>query len=701
MIRKDKISRKLNGIILIPVMFIILLGAVSYLKSSEELKKSCEQSGNAALAMLESYFNMGFESVNSMANQIITNDVIRKYYSGAYKEDPVKELEQYKAIQNVVSSNVVNSSVVADIYLFGDYGKGTSTRGTLPDKLYTGFKESEEGKAFLDSKARYKWSGYHTFFDSVVKTEGEGYGTALSYYLYNTSNKKTGLVVIDLKKEFFLNAIKNTDFGEGAVVGYITKDGREILEGDYKEDFKFQDTEFYKDSLEPSQNSTAKAGKKSKTLEGGSRYISYKGESYLYLYMPVLEGEMQVCALIPEKTITGASKEQLVLTVIFVIAGSFIALLIGTRTAKGIGAAIKGTNEVLLKTAEGNLSVSASVRRSDEFSQLAEGINTMIQGMKNLILRMMGVSEAVTLSAGEITEKSELLITAAGEIEKTVLELEAGAEDQAEDTRICSERIGTLSEQIEMVGEKTDKIKALTREAREIAEQGRSIVGQLSERAEDTREITGKIIDDITTLAVKSQAVGEIILSINEIAEQTNLLSLNASIEAARAGSEGRGFLVVADEIRKLAAKSHEAAAQISNIINEIDLRTRKTVATAHTAKEAVNSQKSALTNTIEVFYDINRKVEHLDSNLLDILSGISVIRASKEEALAAVEGIATAARQSAAATEELGATAVNQMLYVKDLRVTADRLSGMVAELKQSVGAFQVEEKTVEVRTV
>ncbi len=691
MIRKDKISRKLNGIILIPVMFIILLGVVSYLKSSEELKKSCEQSGNAALAMLESYFNMGFESVNSMANQIITNDVIRKYYSGAYKEEPVKELEQYKTIQNVVSSNVVNSSVAADIYLFGEYGKGTSTRGTLPDKLYADFKESEEGKEFLDSKARYKWSGYHTFFDSMVKTEKESYGTTLNYYLYNTSNKKTGLVVIDLKKDFFLNAIKNTDFGEGAVVGYITKDGREILEGDYKEDFKFQDMEFYKDSLEPSQSSTAKTGKKSKTLEGGSRYITYKGESYLYLYIPVLKGEMQICALIPEKTITAASREQLVLTVIFVIAGSFIALLIGTRTAKGIGVAIKGTNEVLLKTAEGNLSVSASVRRRDEFSQLAEGINTMIQGMKNLILRMMGVSEAVTLSAGEITEKSELLLTAAGEIEKTVLELEAGAEDQAEDTRICSERIGTLSEQIEMVGEKTDKMKALTREAREIAEQGSAIVGQLSERAEDTRVITGKIIEDITTLAVKSQAVGEIILSINEIAEQTNLLSLNASIEAARAGEQGKGFAVVAGEIGHLAARSSETANQIQKISGYVIEAVRELAADSDRMLEFVESDvMKDYTQMVKTGEEYNRDAKSIDRIMKEFQNTANQLETSMINIVNSIEGVSQIISESSNNVQTVAENSTELSRDIDVFQSTLTESTRSVDNLSNAVVKFQ-----------
>src|SRR5690606_26167193 len=119
--------------------------------------------------------------------------------------------------------------------------------------------------------------------------------------------------------------------------------------------------------------------------------------------------------------------------------------------------------------------------------------------------------------------------------------------------------------------------------------------------------VTQVVVEDIVKLEKKSQAVNEIIRTINYIAKQTNLLSLNATIEAARAGEYGSGFAVVADEIRQLSDQSQVAASQISEIIKEIIEQTKETVNTARRAEEIVASQERALNSTVDVFTNINK----------------------------------------------------------------------------------------------
>ena len=691
----SSVRSKVIGVILIPVVFIIILGVVSYKKSSQDIIESYEKSSLTTLEMMTNYFELGFESVSGKANQFITNESIKKYYSGANEDDSMKELEQFKIIQNILGANSMNDSVVEDIFIFADYGSGASTRGSIPSFLYNTFKKSEEGKAFLESKARYMWSGYHHYLDELVDIEGKDYGFALSYYLYNISNKKIGLISIDIKKDFFTNAMQNTNFGQGSIIGFVTNDGREILTGDYPENFGFAKTDFYKSNLPVKDDSTIKVKKQegaSVESKGGTAYVQYEGKQYLYVYIPLEVQDAMICALIPENMITKKANEVLNLTVTIVIIASLVAIIVGSLFASGIAKTIQKTNDVLRKTAEGDLTVHANLKRKDEFNQLANGINNMIFSMKNLIIRMTQVSKTVSGNAGEVASNSTLLMLATEEITRAVEEIEDGANLQAKDAQECFNQISHLSEQIGVVSDKAENIGEIANMTRNIVMEGTVIVSDLSEKATNTANITQIVIADIQKLEIKSYAVSEIISTINDIAEQTNLLSLNASIEAARAGEAGRGFAVVADEIRKLAVKSHHAASLIEVIVIEILDQTKETVSTARRAKDIVASQEVTLKSTVEVFSNINCHVEKLTINLKQILRGIAEIEHAKEDTLKAIESITATSQQTAAATGELGATAVNQMASVEALNSTAIKLDEAVKNLEETVAIFITE---------
>lgn len=686
---------KMIGVILIPVLFIIILGGVSYLKSSKDIISTYEKSSLTTLEMMADKFTLGFESVSNKANQFNTNESIKKYYTGTYSGNTIEESQQFKVVQNILASSAMNDSVVQDIFIFANYGSGVSTRGTLPNNLYQKFRDSEEGKAFIESKARYMWSGYHHYFDEVVVVEGRNYGFALTYYLYDTNNKKIGLIVIDIKKEFLTYAMESTHFGEGSIIGFVSKDGREILTGDYPEEFSFANTQFYQKSLPKTDESDTKIKKKDEAAEestGGIEYVEYKGKSYLYLYTPLVEQGAMVCAMIPEKMITEQADEMLLITVSIVVMASLIAIVIGIIFASGIGKTINKTNHVLYQTSKGDLTITADLKRNDEFNQLANGINHMITGMKDLIRRNNEVSKIVAMNSEDVTQNSELLLHATEEIARAVEEIEQGANLQATDAQVCLTQMSNLSNQIGLMIEKAANIGDITNITQKIVKEGTVIVGDLSDKANNTVNITQVVINDIQKLEEKSLAVNAIIGTINEIAEQTNLLSLNASIEAARAGDAGRGFAVVAEEIRKLAVQSRNAANKIGDIIIEIVDQTKETVQTTKKAEDIVESQGVSLKNTVDAFFNINNHVEKLSANLKLILDGINEIERTKDDTMKAVGSITSTTQQTAAATGELGATALNQMKSVEALNNAAIKLNEAVQNLEETMAVFIIE---------
>lgn len=680
---------KLIGVILIPVIFIVLLGWVSYNKSSSNSIRNYEKSSLTTLMMMSKYFELGFETVEGKASLFLSNDSVKKYYSGTYSEDSAKEIEQYKFVQNLLSSNSMNDSIIENIYLFANYGNGMSEGGVLPSDLYETFKLSEEGKAFIESKNKYMWSGYHKYLDTTLNKNNDRkiedkYALALTYYLYNVSNKKIGLVVFDVKEEFLTKAMENTNFLKGSIIGFVTKDGKEILTGDYEEGFSYTKNDFYWEHLSEENLK--------KQTEGEFSYVNYNNKTYLYIYTTLKDQDITVCALIPKERIIEQSREVLWITISIVLIACFVAIIIGSIFANGIARTIAKTNHILHKAEKGDLKESVQINRTDEFMRLGDGINHMIKGMKNLIHQITQVSNIVSGNAYEVETNAVLLLQATKEINNVVEEIEDGTGIQVQDAMECLNQMSTLSNHIGRVSESAEKIEEIAEITKVITKEGTVIIEELKKKAKDTASITHVVINDIEKLEQTSFAVSAIIESINYISEQTNLLSLNATIEAARAGEYGKGFAVVANEIRKLALGTSSAANQVGAIINEMGNQTKRTVSTAKRAEDIVTSWEETLISTVDVFFNINKYVERLSTNLFQITEELIEIQKAKEDTLKAVASISATTGQTAAATGQLGATVVGQMSSVEALNTAAFRLGETVKNLEETVSVFMIE---------
>lgn len=675
------IRSKMIGAFLVPVVLIIILGVISYNISANGFKNNYKDSALSTMTTVADYFELGFHTISSKSLQLDSTESITNYYSGAYKDDSVNEVLVQSECYNEVYSAAVLDQMVAGVYIIGNYGENINSfrKGDLMPGCYDEFLESTECKALVESRNPEIWLGSHPFIDEKMGDIKSDYGISVMRNLMDSGNKKAGFIIYDISSDFILEMLNETEVGEGSVVGFVTDDGKEILSGVYKEDFHFKDTEFYQNALN------------SEELKG-NQMVTYNGDDYLFTYAKIDGYNSMTCSMIPEEVILAQSYNLRNITTGIVVFACIIAIVTGTVIASGISMAISRINGVLGKVSKGDLTVSFKSRRKDEFKNLISGITGMLDNMKNLIRKVAGTGNTVASAASEVTENSEIVLTATQGITKAIKEVEIGIVQQSEDSEMCLMKMSELSDKINQVSDNADKIRDTADNTKNIVVSGQNTVKELDEKVKDTTESMKDIMENIVQLSDQSNTIGNIISTINEVADQTNLLSLNASIEAARAGEAGKGFAVVADEIRKLAMQTTAAAAEISTIISNIQNQTEVTVNTVENAQEIVELQEKALETTVTAFDDINRHVEDLNNNLESIISGIVGIEGVKEDTLYAIQNISAASEEVAATMTDLANTSNRQLGAVETLNATATKLGKNAAELEEVIRVFKVE---------
>lgn len=671
---------RLIGAFLIPAVFIVILGVVCFMQASKGMIKNYEDSSKLSLSMMGEYFDLGLTNMSNKAIDLITDDVLQKYYSKYYGDKPTEEIERYKESQKKILSIASADRFISNIYVAANYGHPVASTVTgLKDGFYQEFNESEDVKEFIESGNSAVWLGSHPYLDSKVNVKSSEYGLSYIKKLTNSGFKPIGYIIIDINTDFIKEIIDKSDFGEKSITGFITWDGKSILNSSNEQEFDLRKEAFYKKALDNEKVTDA-------------YYVTYQNEKYLFVYSKLSVSGSMVFSLISNGVVVEQAESVKAVTLIVVLISCLIAVLIGFFMAKGIGFAIKDTNKILEVAATGDLRVRLKLKRKDEFHILSNSINHMFDGMRALVQNMFGASKKTLLLAKNVADASQTLVISSKNIASAVTEIEQGVFSQAADAGNCFTKMSELASQITTVENHAGDIKQIADSARITVSDGLTAMFDLKEKYMNSSVITKEVIHNIGSLSLESKAIMDIIKAINDIADQTSLLALNASIEAARAGNYGRGFSVVAEEIRKLSEQSSNEAGRITTIIERINSCTMDTVTAAKRADDIVAKQEITLTATLDAFDNIHSQVVGLTSNLDSIVEGIDRISQVKNETLAAIESISSTLEETAAASTQLGLTANGQIEAVNELNRAAESLEKEAVTMETEVLNFRID---------
>ena len=353
-----------------------------------------------------------------------------------------------------------------------------------------------------------------------------------------------------------------------------------------------------------------------------------------------------------------------ILIVLGVVSALSWGLFVGQTVSKPVGVVVQTINAADLNTVFGSL-------RKDEIGDLMTSLDRFLQTIRQTVRQLVDIAASVSNATAEISASTDAMAAAADEQSMQATHVSASVEEMSK-TVLENSRSASLT--AETAGT-----------AKKAAEHGGSVVEETIAGMRRIAQVVDRSADTVKTLGKSSDQIGEIVLVIEDIADQTNLLALNAAIEAARAGEQGRGFAVVADEVRRLAERTTKATKEIADMIRRIQHDTAEAVRSMEQGTEEVSKGiklADAAGNSLLEIVEISQRVTDM----------ITHIASASEQQAGASESIAKSVLQISMVTQE-SASGIQQIAR------TAEELNGLTDTLQRLIDKFQLSHPREEAR--
>lgn len=658
------------------MVLVLSLGYTSYSVARQTIESNALSANEQTVVQTAQKLDVELLRFEDGLGRISFNNVIQSALDEG--DDPNTNNEKLKALSNQISVELENwlsaSSGVKSVYLVPMNEKlPISSAGTMDNDFINNFRASSWYKQ-LKEKPQNLW---------IPRTmQGES-GNASGVFHLATSIARDAsdvryIAISDISISNFEEQLQKVDLGPSSYMQMLTNKDELIVSSQ-------------KVGADTYLNLGGTLLKGLNNTAGALPTKDEKGKSILAVYGTLESSGWRLLGVVPAENLTEDALRILKTTYIIVAITAVIAILIGYWMFRMVSRPLWSIKNLMLEGAEGNLAVRTDITSSDEIGQLSASFNKMMERITELVIHTNETARNVMETADELSDVSRKTADAARDIAASTEEIAGGATSLALEADQGNGLTGQILAQMDKVNLSAHEMEHNAHSIAELSKEGFNRLEDLLQETSTTGEKTNQLVLKVNELTETASSVTNVLNVMKNITQQTNILSLNASIEAARAGDAGRGFKVVADEIRLLADQSKQSIAVVAEITDTIMQDMNETVEVLSAVAPLFNQQVTSVQSTSEIFVSVNDQMTNFIGGLEDVTLSMDSLNHSQKVLSDTMGNVSAIAEQSSAASQEVASLSGEQHSVSDHLVDLATKLEQASSQLKEKLSKFSV----------
>ncbi|WP_445491877.1 methyl-accepting chemotaxis protein [Niallia sp. 03133] len=501
-------------------------------------------------------------------------------------------------------------------------------------------------------------------------------GNSIVTFAKSTYDKK-GVIGIDLKISALKDMIRGSKIGEKGYLMLLDKNKNFIYHPKFTSGYKPTGNPGWLNEIYRNKN-------------GEYNYREDKNK-LIMVYESDEKTGWKISGVMYNSEILQASSSIFNITAIVLAASILLGGVLVIFIIKSIISPLKKLTNSANRISSGDLTEDINVESNDEIGQLSKGFAEMQSYLRQIVEQLNKAMEQVTASSEQLMASAEQTSAASDQVSISVQQIAFDAENITTKIENNNHSLEEVLQGIQQIAERSATVSSLSKETSQVAEEGGLFVEKNLTQMKFIHHSVKQSNEVIDLLHHRSNEIGKIIDVIGSIADQTNLLALNAAIESARAGEHGKGFSVVANEVRKLAEKSQESAKHIASLIREIQKDAEHSVSIMGEVSKNAEDGVEISKETSDKFEQIIRSTREMNPQIEEVSATVQEMSAGLHEVTSSASDISSIAGQNANGAEEVAAASEEQLASMEEITASAKALTLMAEELLVVVNKFRI----------